>query len=67
MRPSDSVLQFRQEVAKIFRVPYDSFLISKVQDGKVLQFFNQNGKVSDLIEGSGKAVVFEIPTDWIGQ
>lgn len=66
MRQTDSVLQMRHEIAKLLKIPYDSFLLSKVLNGKVTQFYSQNAKVSDVVEGEGKAIAFEIPHEQIG-
>lgn len=58
IRLTESVLKFRQVIGEHLGIPYDSFLIGKVAQGKITQLFNCNQTVQEINEEHGRMVCF---------
>jgi ubiquitin carboxyl-terminal hydrolase 4/11/15 len=60
MRQSETIYDFRKVIAEYLKVPFDSFLITKINSGKIISIFPSNGKVQDIVECGGRMVAFQI-------
>lgn len=48
LRESDSLVQFRRQLADKFNIDYSSFIITMVQDSQMKKMFNSSSKMEDF-------------------
>jgi ubiquitin carboxyl-terminal hydrolase 4/11/15 len=62
LRESETISDFRREVATKFNVPEGSFVVSVVSDNVFKKFLDQNSKVEELTNSEGVILLYEIPS-----
>lgn len=60
---NSTVLQLREKIARTLSIDYDSFLLAKVKEGKMISMHSMNSLVQEIDDNDGTLVAYEIPAE----
>jgi len=56
-----TVYHLRHKISRLLDIPYDSFLLAKVKEGRMISMHSLNASVQEIEDNDGTLVAYEVP------